>query len=183
MRLYTGRGDQGSTDLLGARVEKDDPRIELLGTLDEATSAMGLGRALSTSPEVKDAVIVAQRDLYQIMGELAFTDEIRPESMRLTPDRVDWLSETTDRLSGEIDLPRQFILPGDTVGGAALDVARTVARRAERQAVSLAHAGHIQNGDILRYLNRLSSLLFMLARAQDAAEGVIPRKAKATADG
>jgi cob(I)alamin adenosyltransferase len=178
MRLYTGKGDSGSTDLLGVRVAKDDPRIELIGTLDETTSAIGLARAMSAITELGDIAIEAQRDLYRIMAELAFTDELRPASFNFGADRVEWLSATTDQLSDRIELPRQFIIPGDTAGGAAFDVARTIARRAERLAVAQVHGGTFCNGEIVRYLNRLSSLLFVLARSVDAASGLSPIKAK-----
>lgn len=178
MRLYTGHGDDGSTDLLGERVRKDDPRIELIGTLDETTSAIGLARALAAAAEVDATAVEAQRDLYRIMAELAFTDELRPASYALPADRVEWIGATTDALTDRLELPRQFIVPGDTPGGAAFDVARATARRAERLAVALRGEGHLQNGEILRYLNRLSSLLFALARTVDAASGRSPIKAK-----
>jgi cob(I)alamin adenosyltransferase len=178
MRLYTGKGDEGGTDLLGARVEKDDPRIELIGQLDETTSSLGLARALASRDDVKERLIEVQRDLYRIMAELAFTPEVRPERVVFGAERVVWIEGITDRLTTEIELPRQFIVPGDTAPGAALDVARAVARRAERHAVALYHQGLLENPQILRYLNRLSSLLFMLARAEDAASGLDPLKAK-----
>jgi cob(I)alamin adenosyltransferase len=167
MRLYTTRGDTGQTDLLGARVEKDDPRIDLIGTLDEATSAIGLGRAMAHVPETNERLKTVQRDLYQIMAELAFTDTTRPDSLRFSGDRTAWLEAELEVLGGSVELPREFVLPGETIAGAALDVARTVVRRGERQAVGLARDGVIGNPEIVRYLNRLSSLLFMLARAED----------------
>jgi cob(I)alamin adenosyltransferase len=89
VRIYTARGDQGATDLLGERVGKDDPRIELLGALDETTSAIGLGRSLARF-EGSDAMLVtSQRDLYQIMAELAFVDDVRPDSLRLGAESVE----------------------------------------------------------------------------------------------
>ncbi len=178
MRLYTGKGDQGTTDLLGDRVAKDDARIEILGALDEASSAIGLGRAQALTETTRELLVTTQRDLYAIMAELAFTDELRPDAYRLGEDRVAWLEAATDAITAGIELPRAFILPGDSVPGAALDLARTVVRRAERQAVALSHNGHVTNPQILRYLNRLSSLLFVLARAEDAAAGVSPLRAK-----
>lgn len=178
MRLYTGKGDQGATDLLGARVGKDDPRIGLIGSLDEATSQVGLGRALAAAAQTKECLAETQRDLYRIMAELAFTAEIRPEKYVLPAERVARLEALTDQLSAEVPLPPHFILPGDTVPGAALDVARAVVRRAEREAVALAAANQITNPEILRYLNRLSSLLFMLARYEDREAGVTPMAAK-----
>ena len=178
MRLYTTKGDQGETDLLGERVAKDDPRIEALGSLDEATSSLGFARAVATSKGTPPLLIDVQRDLYQIMAELAFTPELRPARYTLDPERVGWLETETDRITAGITLPREFILPGETVAGAALDVARTIVRRAERNVVSLVGGGYVSNPQLVRYLNRLSSLLFVLARAEDAAHGADPRRAK-----
>lgn len=178
MRLYTGKGDGGETDLLGARVGKDDPRIELIGSLDEASSSIGLGRAHARAERTRSWLIDVQRDLYAVMAELAFTVNLKPAGFGLQPDRVDAIAAATDALSDEIALPPRFILPGDSVAGAALDVARTVVRRAERHAVAMEHAGGAVGETTLRYLNRLSSLLFMLARAEDAAAGVTPLPAK-----
>lgn len=178
MRIYTAKGDTGSTDLLGERVGKDDPRIDLLGALDESTSAIGLGRAHATIETWREHLIAAQRDLYQIMAELAFTDDLRPDAYRLPAARVAWLEEAIAAVEASVTLPPQFVLPGDTVSGAALDVARTVVRRAERLAVRLDRAGQMPNTEILRYLNRLSTLLFIVARAEDLAETGGPRLAK-----
>lgn len=181
MRIYTAKGDQGSTDLLGERVGKDDPRIDLLGALDESTSAIGLGRAHATIDAWREHLVQAQRDLYQIMAELAFTDELRPDAYRLPAARVAWLEEAIAAVEATVTLPPQFVLPGDTVPGAALDVARTIVRRAERLAVALDRAGQMPNPEILRYLNRLSTLLFIVARAEDLAETEGPRLAKGDA--
>jgi cob(I)alamin adenosyltransferase len=178
MRLFTGKGDAGSTDLLGERVGKDDPRIGLIGALDETTSFIGFARALSGLERSNEWAIEVQRDLYQIMAELAFVDELRPDAYVLKAERVDRLEALTDQLSAEIELPRQFILPGETPAGGSFDVARTVARRAERDAVALIASGHELNPEIVRYLNRLSSLLFMLARAEEQGEGVTALRAK-----
>ena len=178
MRLYTGKGDQGTTDLLGGRVGKDDPRIAALGALDEATSAIGFGRALAAGERTREVLIEAQRDLYKIMAELAFTDALRPDAYTLAEERVRWLEEAVDGVTAEVRLPPAFVLPGESVAGAALDVARAVARRAEREAVALTRAGHLANPQVLRYLNRLSSLLFVLARFEDQTAGAAPRRAK-----
>ena len=180
MRFYTGRGDDGTTDLLGARVTKDDPRIEALGALDETTSAIGYGRALASDERVREDLIAVQRDLYRIMAALAFTPDLRPASYALAPERVEWLAAETDALGATVSLPREFILPGESAPGAALDVARTVARRAERQVVALARgeqAVEVSHA-MLGYLNRLSSLLFVAARVEDQAAGRGPRRAK-----
>lgn len=182
MRLYTGKGDQGTTDLLGDRVAKDDPRIAALGSLDETSSSLGLARALAATERARALLIETQRDLYQIMAELAFTEETLPNSRVFPRERGDWLEATTDEISGEVELPRAFVLPGESVSGAALDIARTVARRAEREVVALGRATMVLNPEILRYLNRLSSLLFVLARFEDNAAGAAPRRAKAITD-
>ena len=183
MRLYTGKGDQGGTDLLGARVGKADPRIAILGELDEASASIGLGRAHATQARTRDLLVPAQRDLYGIMAELAYTAELRPGSRAFPADRTAWLEGETDALPADVPLPPQFVLPGESVPGAALDVARTVVRRAERVAVALAAEGAITNPEILRYLNRLSSLLFILARFEDRESGHALRLAKADMGG
>jgi cob(I)alamin adenosyltransferase len=167
MKIYTARGDNGQTDLLGERVGKDDPRIELLGELDETTSTIGLGRAHANEEGTRNRLVQVQRDLYTMMAELAFTDATRPDAYRFPADRLTWLETEIEAVAATVTLPREFILAGDTVPGAALDVARTVVRRAERLAVKLAQDGQVTNPEILRYLNRLSSLLFILARAED----------------
>ena len=180
MKIYTARGDQGGTDLLGERVTKDDPRIDLLGELDETTSSIGFGRSLATWEDANELLLTAQRDLYAIMAELAFIDTTRPDALVFPADRVDWLEQSIAAVQETVELPREFVVSGETTPGAALDVARTVVRRAERKAVALTQAGVIGNGEIVRYLNRLSSLLFMLARAEDVSVHGNVRLAKGT---
>ena len=178
MRLYTRRGDFGETDLLGERVSKDDPRIDLIGELDETTSYLGLARSLVESKMVGGILIDVQRDLYRIMADLAFVTDVRPAGYETSAEWVERVEETTDALTAEVTLPRQFVLPGGTQASAALDVARAVARRAERQAVRLFRAGVINNEQIVSYLNRLSSLLFVLARFVEAEMGTQAEQAK-----
>ena len=101
------------------------------------------------------------------MAELAFTDELRPAGYQLDPARTTWLETLTDQITEEVDLAPVFVIPGDSLAGAAFDVARTVSRRTERGAVHQAHLGLISNDEILRYLNRLSSFLFIAARLED----------------
>jgi cob(I)alamin adenosyltransferase len=170
MKIYTARGDQGATDLLGERVTKDDPRIELLGDLDETTSTIGYARSLATWNNANDLLLATQRDLYGIMAELAFIDTTRPDAMVFQAERVDWLEEAIAVVQETVSLPREFVVAGETTPGAAMDVARTVIRRAERKAVALANAdSNTMNPEIIRYLNRLSTLLFILARAEDVS--------------
>jgi len=178
MKLYTGRGDAGSTDLLGARVSKTDPRVEALGVLDETSSAIGLARAAAATGRTETDLIAVQRDLYKLMAELAFTTEQYPQRVEIGADRVEWLEAETDSITSVVPLPREFILPGETAAGAALDWARVMSRRAERRLVTCAEAGHVRNPEALRYLNRLSSLLFALARWEEHEAGVGPVIAK-----
>jgi cob(I)alamin adenosyltransferase len=176
--FYTGRGDDGYTDLLGARVPKFDPRTELIGTLDESTSQIGVARATAASPRTKDALESIQRDLYKMMAELAFVSEDLAQRYRTTAEDLERIGTITDVLADEVPLAREFILPGDSLAGATLDVARTIVRRAERIATKAAHDGELSNEITLAYLNRLSSLLFVLGRFEDQVAGVQPKIAK-----
>ncbi|HEX5165090.1 MAG TPA: cob(I)yrinic acid a,c-diamide adenosyltransferase [Thermomicrobiales bacterium] len=178
MPFYTRTGDEGYTDLLGGRVPKYDTRPETYGTLDEATSNLGLARALAQSDRTKELLVDVQRDLYLMMAELAFAPDMQQGKFHITAAHVERIEAATDALEADVPLPPHFILPGDSVAGAALDVARAVVRRAERLAVKLAHDGEVTNDQILAYLNRLSSLLFILARFEDQVAGVTPTKAK-----
>jgi cob(I)alamin adenosyltransferase len=177
--FYTRKGDEGYTDLLGGRVPKYHDRPETYGTLDEATSVLGYARAIALSARTRQLLIEVQRDLYQMMAELAFTPELLRGKNRISAEHVTRIERETDQLSEEVALPPHFILPGDSASGAMLDVARTVVRRAERLAVRLRHDGEIENEQVLAYLNRLSSLLFILGRFEDHEAGVTPTKAKA----
>lgn len=181
MKIYTARGDQGATDLLGERVTKDDPRIDLLGDLDETTSTIGYARSIAAWNNANDLLLAAQRDLYAIMAELAFIDTTRPDAMVFQGERVDWLEEVIAGVQETVSLPREFVVAGETTPGAAMDVARTVIRRAERKAVALGNTdGTTMNPQIIRYLNRLSTLLFILARAEDVSVHGDVRTAKGT---
>lgn len=176
--FYTRKGDEGYTDVLGGRVPKWDLRPEAIGTVDEATSQIGLARALAGTERTKDILIEVQRDLYLLMAELAFTNEMNQSRYHILQEHIDRIEHETDRLADDVPLPPHFILPGDTLAGASLDVARTVVRRAERAVVKLLHDGEVDNGLTAAYLNRLSSLLFILGRFEDREAGVTPTRAK-----
>jgi cob(I)alamin adenosyltransferase len=165
-KVTTGTGDTGYTGLLGEqRVPKYDPRPETFGTVDEATSALGLARAMTRDLRVKEIIYTIQQELYLLMGELATPPEnYEKMGLRVTPEHVQRLEQTEEALKQEVEIPNKFIIPGDTPDGAALDLARTIIRRAERMAVRLLHDGVIENGEVVRYLNRLSDLVFILAR-------------------
>jgi len=171
-KFYTRTGDDGTTGTLGkTRLPKYHPRIEAIGTLDETTATLGLARSLSHSPEVSTILIQVQRDLYNLMAEVAATPENAAKFRNIDSARVDWLEKQTDSLSEKIEMPKEFILPGETTGGGALSVARTVVRRAERRIAELLDAGELENKELLRYLNRLSSLCFMLELVENQFEG------------
>lgn len=170
--LYTGKGDEGYTSLLGKeRVAKYDLRPEAYGTVDEASSFMGVVRAdPSSSERTKRLILAAQRDLWILMGELAAAPGIKLPT-QMNADRVKWLEAETDKLGSEIPPLTQFVVPGDTRVSAWLDVARTVIRRAERCVARLMHEDELENEEVIRYLNRLSSLLFALARYEEHLAG------------
>lgn len=165
-KVTTGTGDDGTTGLLGdQRVAKYDPRPDTFGTVDEATSALGLARATAQDPHVKDIIYHVQQELYLLMAELA-TPPKNYEKMgyRMTSEHVRHLEQVEEQLKQEVEIPNKFIIPGDTLDGAALDLARTIIRRAERMSVKLLHDHVIENVEVVRYLNRLSDLVFIIAR-------------------
>jgi len=172
MSFYTSKGDDGTTNLLGeGRVAKYHARIEAVGTLDESTAALGLARAQCLDPRSGPILIEAQRDLYKLMAEVASTPENAQKFHFIDEGRVKWLEEQTDALSAAVEMPKQFILPGDSLAGAALSLARAIIRRAERRVVELYDEQELINPDLQRYLNRLSSLCFVLELVENKAAG------------
>jgi cob(I)alamin adenosyltransferase len=171
-RVTTRTGDEGYTDLLGARrVPKYHRRPEAYGTVDEATSALGLARAHATSDALKALIRGLQEDLYVMMAELATPPENYDKvDFKIRVENVAKLDKESDRLKSEVEIGKQFIIPGDTVTGASLDLARTIVRRAERQIARMYHEGDVTNLEVLRYLNRLSDLLFIMARWEESRE-------------
>ncbi len=171
--IVTKGGDKGETSLLyGGRVSKDDLHTEAYGALDEAISALGLGRSLCTTPAVASMLLELERECFTVGAELATAsgdrDKLRRHFQTLEPDAVDRLEAEVHRLEAEVGLPAGFVLPGGSPAASAIDLARTLVRRAERRAVALARSDPLVNPEILRYLNRLSDLLFMLARQEEA---------------
>ncbi|MBA2311301.1 MAG: cob(I)yrinic acid a,c-diamide adenosyltransferase [Actinobacteria bacterium] len=176
MKIYTKKGDDGTTGLLyGGRVSKDDLRTEAYGTLDEAVSAMGIARAAGLSGRVEGIVIRLQREMFVAGAELATA----PENRTKLADGVSKVTASmTERAEADIDellevhpLPQEFVLPGETLGSAGLDLARSTVRRAERHAVRMHNQEKVAGSEVLRYLNRVSDLLFALARFNEAEEG------------
>jgi cob(I)alamin adenosyltransferase len=170
--FYTRSGDDGYTGLLGeGRVAKEDLRLEALGAVDEANAALGVARAHARSPEGPGLLLHIQRDLYGLMAELAATPQNAQRFHSIDSEKVTWLETQVDTLSRIVEVPREFIVPGDIVEGAFLDLARTVVRRAERRVVDLFRRGDVANPELLRYLNRLSSLCFVLELRENQIVG------------
>ncbi len=162
-KYYTSKGDDGTTIALGkGRLPKNHPRIQAVGAVDEATAALSMARAQSGSPEISELVRSVQLDLYQLMTLLVL-DKPNPEKFPdLEPDRVIWLEDQIEHFSSSEGAPGEFILPGDSVPSAAFSLARTSVRRAERQVVELSRSETLHSNNTLPYLNRLSSLCYVL---------------------
>jgi cob(I)alamin adenosyltransferase len=133
---------------------------------------LGLARATVGAARSREILLTVQRRLYQMMTELAATPDAATRFRQTTPDDVAQLENQIDELGNDVELPNEFIIPGDTLAGAALDVSRAVTRRAERIVARLVHQGEFENVEVLRYLNRLSSLLFILARYEETVAGI-----------
>lgn len=169
MKVYTKRGDDGTTGLLyGGRVEKDDLRTAAYGTVDETVSALGIARAELAGHHLHDLVLVVQRELFALAAQLA-THVDDWGRLEVGVSKVD--DAMVDELDGRIDasterhpLPREFVVPGGHRAAAALDLGRTVCRRAERHVVTMKREGLLPDDAPLRYLNRLSDYLYVLAR-------------------
>lgn len=183
MRIYTKRGDDGTTGLLhGGRVRKDDPRPEAYGAVDEAQSFIGLARAEARAAgrtDLDELLVRLERDLWVLMAELATEpqrrDRLTPGTSLVTAEMVEALEPVIDELSEKFEPTGGFVVPGQDRVSAALDVARAVVRRAERRAVAVAAEG----SHVVAYLNRLSDLLWTMARWQEgeslpAREGAGP---------
>jgi cob(I)alamin adenosyltransferase len=176
MKIYTKTGDSGDTGLFGGgRVRKDHPRVEAYGDVDELNAVLGLVRASETLPRVDEIVARVQRDLFSIGALLATPNREKMaehlEKARIDDARIAELERAIDDCERELDPLRSFILPGGTPKAAALHLARTVCRRAERRIVALGDEIEVP-ALVIRYVNRLSDLLFMLARVANRRAGV-----------
>ena len=162
-KFYTSRGDQGETDHIGkGRLSKSHIRIRTVGSLDEASAALGFARAQAANPRINQLLKTTQKDLYRIMAIVA---QDKPDPGRI-PDleaaRISWLEEQIELIGTETDIPKEFILPGENIPSGAIGLARTVVRRAERDLVALDEAELLYSDTAISYLNRLSSLCFIL---------------------
>jgi cob(I)alamin adenosyltransferase len=175
LKIYTKTGDKGTTALLGGgRVRKSHPRVAAYGTVDELNSVVGWAIALAHDPRVAERLQLVQHDLFNLGANLAAPPKAegrpRPRLPELPRSRVEEMERWMDEAEGTLEPLREFILPGGAPSASALHLGRTVCRRAEREIVALAEAEAI-DPDLLRYLNRLSDLLFVLARVENASAG------------
>ena len=185
--VATTRGDDGTTGLLygGERIGKDDPRTEAYGTVDEAIAAMGIARAnLGIKRRagtlgvpiggLADVILRFQRELFVVGAELATNpdawDRLEDGRTRVSASMVAGVEALLAELEASIEMPTEFVVPGETPTSAALELARTILRRAERRAVALRRAGLVPGDQLVPYLNRLADLLWVLARAAEQAE-------------
>lgn len=173
MRIYTRTGDAGETGLIGGqRVPKDDPRVDAYGTVDELNAVLGVARCyLENLPDLDALLEQFQNELFDIGAELASPPERATQFQSIEERHITALENAIDRLENELEPLRQFILPGGTLASAYLHLARTVCRRAERQVVHLSRISTV-NAAIIKYLNRLSDLLFVMARVANRRAGV-----------
>lgn len=169
---FSKKGDRGFTSLLGGqRILKSGPRPETYGTIDEASSALGLAKATAIRPKTKEIILSIQKDLLLLGAELATAPEdVKKYPYQITKDHVDRLERLIEELQREVVLAKEFIFPGKTMASAAIDLGRTIIRRAERRAGRLMQEKIITNADVLRFLNRLADLLFTLARYEETQE-------------
>jgi cob(I)alamin adenosyltransferase len=173
MSIATKRGDGGQTGLAGGiRVSKTHPRVECYGTIDELISQMGFARSICQDAEIAERIKTIQRELYKVGSAIATPPESKKTPPEITPAMVDALEAEVHRIEAEPGVLADWSLPGGSPDSAALDVARTVCRRAERLATSLMEAGVITNPSILAYINRLSDLLWLFGRLIEARRGV-----------
>lgn len=170
MQRFNKRGDEGHTDLLfGRRELKCHPRIEAYGEIDEAVSVLGLARSLVKDEWSNEILLGVQRDLFLVSTELAtFPEAYHKLKNTITLDMAQRLENLINQLEAKVELPHSFIIPGDSMVSAILDIGRAMVRRIERRVVRLKEEKVIANSAILSYLNRLADLLYTLARYQEA---------------
>ena len=163
MPFYTAKGDSGETSYLGeGAISKASLRIEAVGSVDEATASIGLARALSESQKTQEILLEAQKHLYILMSELSASPEVAHKFDKLDDVQIQWLEKSIEEIEESVELPRVFIIPGGSPASGALAIARTIVRRAERRVVTMLEANLVQKSALVAYLNRLSSLIFVL---------------------
>jgi len=170
MKIYTGTGDNGETSLFsGQRVQKNHPRVAAYGALDEMNSALGAAAASSHAEEIETALIAIQRLVFDLCADLATI--FKPgQTPRITTETIDWIEKEMDALDGKLPELDCFVLPGGSPAAAHIHVARTIARRAEREACSIPEQEPAAREPLV-FLNRLSDYLFLLARRENQLSG------------
>jgi len=177
--FYTGKGDKGMTGSLGAgRVFKDSPLIEAVGSLDEASAVLGFARSITEVEDIKSIIIKIQKQLYILMAEISSGQHSSNETPHISKEDVIWVERQIDKFGNKVGMPEGFILPGESQASAALAVARTIVRRAERRVISYFQSKQVQQPNITTYLNRLSSLIFTLEIYQNSVSGGVTRMAR-----
>jgi cob(I)alamin adenosyltransferase len=173
MKIYTKTGDSGETGLFaGPRVSKDSLRIEAYGTVDELNSTLGVVRAQLARGEVETLVAEIQNDLFALGAQLATPNPAAHQTALVSTGQIEKLERAIDQFQERLEPLREFVLPAGTPAAAALHLARTVCRRAERRVVGLMRGtSEPVAGEVLVYLNRLSDLLFVMARFENKAAG------------
>ena len=163
---FSKKGDTGETSLLGGqRIPKFDPRPEAYGTLDEASSVLGVARGMTANARIKDIILQVQKDLLVMGAEMStLPEDMGKLAQRIGKAEVDRVEDLIDRLQEEVPFPREFVYPGRNAVSAQIDVGRTVIRRAERRAAELKQKGLLNSAEIHQHLNRLADMLFTLAR-------------------
>jgi cob(I)alamin adenosyltransferase len=161
--FFTGKGDTGDTGFLGeGRISKNSLRIDAVGSVDEANAAIGFARSISLGQNTKDILLAIQKQLYFLMSELSASPDVSDRFDRISENEIQWLEEKVAAIESLVDLKREFIIPGENPSSGALSLARAIVRRAERKAIALLEAKEITKEILISYLNRLSSLLFIL---------------------
>jgi cob(I)alamin adenosyltransferase len=172
-KFYTASGDDGFTSVLNqGRVPKNDPIPDAVGVIDEANSALGMARSTCQVELSKGILLTIQGDLYHLMSEVSASPDNATRFRKVDADRVEWLEAQLEYLTARVNVPNEFIVPGDTFSGATLDLARAIVRRAERKVAGLVHEGLVENKELLRYLNRLSSLCFVMELFENQYSGI-----------
>jgi len=177
--FFTGKGDFGSTGFLGeGRISKNSVRIEALGSVDEANAVLGYARSIAIGQKTKETILQVQKQLYFLMSELSASPEVSDRFDKIGEDEITWLENQIKKFESLVDLKREFIIPGENPSSGALSFARAVVRRAERRTIALIEANEIHKQALITYLNRLSSLVFILEVYEASLSGAGVRLAK-----
>lgn len=173
MVFFTGTGDAGETGLLGKeRISKASLRIEVIGCLDETNATLGIVRSVTQSKEIQKIILEIQSLLYKLMTEVAATEENAKKFVSIKEEHILQVEQMINQFSEKVEIPKEFIVPGDTTGGAFISFARTQIRKSERKMTELYEKEEIKNIQLIRFLNRLSSLFFVLELYENKISGL-----------